>query len=211
MLRRTMVCLMITGMVIAGSVSATERVLTLKIGPTWPQELQWSEKPTAWDASVQAGLTFDRTITIGGGLDFLWNVNEKEKRLGGNQYQRTMTDKTFMFPLSGFFALTPIPYYRFHPCVSVQAGLNTMYFSHKEKKIEQEDTSSLGNENGWYMGFYLKIAADAIFNIGEQSGLFAGVEYQWSKPKKLKKEDEDIFVRREMRGFGLRMGFRILY
>ncbi|MBN1307550.1 MAG: hypothetical protein JXA18_06515 [Chitinispirillaceae bacterium] len=211
MLRGTMVFLIILGMAITGSVSAYERVLTLKIGPTWPRALQWSEKPTAWDASVHSGIIVDRIIAIGGGVDFLWNVNEKTKPVRGNVYEREMIDRTFMFPVSGCLALTPIPDYKFHPCASVQAGLNTMYFSHEEKKKEQADPLPDFDENGWYMGFYLKIAADAIFNIGEQSGLFAGAEYQWSRPKKLNDKDTDLFTKREMRGFGLRMGFRVLY
>ena len=62
------------------------------------------------------------------------------------------------------------------------------------------------------MGFFWKIAADAMVNIGSSTALFAGFEYQWSKPKKLDSdEDESFFYRRDMSGIGIRMGFRAVF
>ena len=208
MLRRIMLCVMVA-LTLAGSVRSAERLFLLKIGPTWPKELQWSEKPTAWDGAIQSGLIFDRKVAFGGGIDFLWNVNKKAKPISGTIYRLEKVERTFMFPVSGFFSLDPVPDLLIHPCASIQIGLNTMYYSHKEDS-DLPDTT-LPNVDGWYMGFYLKIAADAIFNLGEQSGIFAGFEYQWSKPQKLGVDSGDLFAERNMSGVGIRMGFRVIY
>ena len=196
----------------AGGPGAAERFITLKIGPAWPKELQWSGKPTAWDGSAITGIVFDGKIALGGGLDFLWNVNKKSTRIHDNTYRLDQVEKTFMFPVSGYFAFTPIPQFRFHPCVSTQIGLNTMYYSYDSTAtaLDGSDTRPY-DENGFYMGFYWKIAADVLFNIGESSSLFAGVDFQRTKPEKLNKKHGDVFTVRDMNGVGLRMGVRLLY
>ncbi len=193
---------------------ASERLLQLKIGPAWVKELQWSENPTSWDASIQSGLIFDKKLSFGGELDFLWNINKKATNIRNNTYRLEKIERTFMFPVSGFFALDPIPDFRVHPCASIQMGLNTMYYSHKEKensRVEDIPDNTLIDENGWYMGFYLKIAVDAAFNLGEQSALFAGLDYRWSKPNKLGVKSGEIFTQRNMSGVGIKMGFRVIY
>jgi len=55
-----------------------ENQFQAKIGPTWPSSLWDTKKPTAWDASLQVGTVFDKKVTIGGALDFLWNNEAKE-------------------------------------------------------------------------------------------------------------------------------------
>jgi hypothetical protein len=114
-----------------------------------------------------------------------------------------------MFPISGFFTVTPMPELIVTPSIWGQVGLNTMYFSQKTSDAAAD--TSVSAEDGWYMGVIWKIAADALVRIGESSSFFAGFEYQWSKPKKLDIRKDDIFVRRDMSGVGLRMGFRVIY
>jgi hypothetical protein len=212
MLRKTVLCIMAT-LTLAGSVHAAERLFLLKIGPTWPQKLRFKEEPTAWDASVQTGIIVDRKIAFGGGVDFLWDNYNKPTPVQDDNYRIDKSRKAFMFPVSGYIALTPIPDFKFHPCGSVQIGLNTAYYSEKKDStsISEKKDSTLIDENGWYMGFYLKVAADAIFNLGEQAGLFAGIEYQWANMKKLNTQRDDIFRKLDMSGVGIRMGFRVIY
>ena len=191
--------LLLTGSTLLGA----ERVLVLKIGPSWPLALRETEKPAAGDASIHAGLVVDGKIAFGGGIDFLWNTNDEAEPIGDDRYHLISTEKTFMFPVSVYLAITPIPDFKFQPCISGQIGLNTMYFSHEEDSIEPK--------NGLYMGIYWKIAADAIYNLGENSGLFAGIDFQWSMPKKVRDEEEDYFYIRDMRGVGIRMGIRVIF
>jgi hypothetical protein len=190
--------------------SRAERFIQLKIGPTLPRALQWSQKPAAGDGSVHVGLIVDKKIAFGGGVDFLWNVYSKPVHLEGNTYKNGDVQKTFMFPISGFLALSPIPQFRVHPCISTQIGFNTMYYSSKTTKQENTGVQQY-DENGWYMGFYWKIAADAGLNIGANSELFAGLEYQIARPKKINVERGDIFTERNMNGVGFRFGVRLAY
>lgn len=209
MLPRISFFAMVVVVLCAGDLFSAERFLVMKIGPTWPKELQLTEKPTAWDGSLVTGLIVDQKIAFGGGVDFLWNVNRKTTKLEGNTYQIDKEEKTFMFPVSGYLAISPIPQFRVQPCISTQLGLNTMYYSSSKDTTGNRNGSR--SENGWYMGFYWKIAADAVFNLGETSGLFAGLDYQFSKPKKLNVKSDDIFTQRDMNGVGIRMGLRVMY
>lgn len=198
------------------SAAASENVVTLKIGPTWPRVLLGSEKATAWDASIMAGKAIDDKFTIGGGLDFLWNNRSSEIPEGANTYRLEMSEHSFMFPLSAYLAVTPFPDLIVYPCLSGQIGLNMMYFSHQEDSTNTTGANpskdQLQKNNGFYLGFFWKIAADALFNIGEHSAVFAGLEYQHSNPKKVSNNDKsDLFTKRNMSGIGIRMGFRFIY
>jgi hypothetical protein len=184
----------------------------MKIGPTWPRVLLGEESPTAWDAAIVSGLIFDQKMSIGGGVDFLWNNRSKEEKISDNRFRIDSEEKTFMFPVSGYLSIAPLPDLIVNPCVSGQIGLNTMYFSHKENKMEALTPDSLLNdENGWYMGLFWKIALDAMVSIGSSTALYTGIEYQRTQPKKLgSSEDETFFYRRDMSGFGVRLGFRVI-
>ncbi|MBN1759177.1 MAG: hypothetical protein JW863_12705 [Chitinispirillaceae bacterium] len=168
-------------------------------------------KPTAGDGSLHIGLVFDRKIAFGGGIDFLWNVNKKATPIAGNTYKIEESQKTFMFPISGYLALSPIPQFRFHPCLSTQIGFNTMYYSNKQDTLQDDESVPGSDENGWYMGFYWKIAGDVMFNLGETSVLFAGLEYQVTRPDKVNVRNDDIFTQRDMNGAGFRFGVRLAY
>ena len=213
MLRKSVAVPVVMLVVGWSGVFGAERFIQLKIGPTWPKELQWSGKPTAGDGSVHMGLVVDRKIAFGGGIDFLWNVNKKASPIAGsnNSYKIEESQKTFMFPVSGYLALSPIPQFRFHPCLSTQIGFNTLYYANKQDSLQENSSIPIVDENGFYMGFYWKIAADVAFNLGENSELFAGLEYQVSRPDKINVERTDIFTQRDMNGVGFRFGVRIMY
>jgi len=113
-----------------------------------------------------------------------------------------------MFPLFAYLSVSPVPDLYVQPCISGYAGLNTMYFTYKGDSTE---TNVSFDGNGWYMGFIWKIAADAVMKLGDNSGLFAGLEYQWSKPRKLGSNDGNLYLRRNMSGLGIRMGIKVNY
>jgi len=206
MLRKAALLLMTAG-IAAGF--ATENLLVLKVGPSWPRQLQWSKLPTAGNASVLGGWIIDRKLSFGGGVDFLWNVNREVNRIPGksNVYRIEQSQKSFMFPVSGFLAIDPVPALRVHPCASVQVGLNNLYYSNSADSAADD----IYRESGFYMGFFCKIAADAIYDLGEKSGLFAGLEYEWANTDRLGVKSSDIQIPRDMSGFGLRAGFRVMY
>ena len=206
---KTAAVLLSVTVILVNSVSA-EKLLVLKIGPMWPRVLLGGEKSTAWDASIISGLILDKKVAFGGGLDFLWNRNIKQTHETGNTYLVEQTERTLAFPLSAYLSITPFPDLVIYPGLSGQIGLNTMYFSHKE--ASDTAAASLQNENGWYMGFIGKIAADVHFNLGESTALFTGIEYQWSTPKLLsRKQDESRATYRKMSGIGIRMGLRAAF
>ncbi len=186
---------------------ASDKSVVLKIGPVWPRVLMGTDHSAAWDATVITGATFDKRVTIGGGIDFLWNVYSQETRIRNNAYRVDMEEKTIMFPISGYLSLSPIPDFKVCPVLSGQLGLNTMYYSHKENKKEvTTPDSALTDENGWYMGLYWKLALDAVVSLSENVGFFVGLDYQHSRPKKLGVDADDEIVRRNMSGIGVRAG-----
>jgi len=190
--------------------NASDKAVVLKIGPVWPRVLIGTDHPAAWDASVITGATIDKRVTIGGGIDFLWNTYSKETRIRNNAYRVDLEEKTFMFPISGYLSLSPVPDLKVSPVLSGQLGLNTMYYSHKEnKKEEATPDSALTDENGWYMGLYWKLALDAVVKLSDNVGFFAGLDYQHSRPKKLGVDDQDKIVRRNMSGIGIRAGLSV--
>lgn len=192
------------------SLTFAEKQFALKIGPAWPSALWNTEKPTAWDASIQSGALFDDKVAIGGVIDFLWNNDAKETNKGNGIYEINVTQRTFMFPLSLYLSISPVPDLLIHPNIGGSVGLNTMYFSYKGESTDPLDNSDLDG-NGWYMGVIWKVYTDAELKLGRNSCLFAGIEYQWSKPRKLGSSDGNLYLRRNMSGLGIRMGIKVSY
>jgi hypothetical protein len=197
------------------SISYAEKQFQVKIGPTWPSALWYTEKPTAWDASLQLGSVFDDKVAIGGAIDFLWNKDAKEHKVNSYVSQVDVLQRTLMFPVTAYLSITPAPNLFVQPCMSGYIGLNTMYFSYKRDSTsyinQQPDSIFSIDGNGWYMGLIWKIAADGVVKMGDNSGLFVGVEYQWSKPRKLGNNDGNLYIRRNMSGVGIRMGIKVSY
>ncbi|HMA64455.1 MAG: hypothetical protein ACM31E_01190 [Fibrobacterota bacterium] len=210
-MKRILFCF--AAIVFCQSFTFAEKQFSAKIGPAWPSSLWETEKPTAWDAALQTGVVFDKRVGIGGSLDFLWNNDAKETAQGNGIYQVSVTQRTFMFPICGYLSISPLPQLILSPSISGYVGLNTMYFSYEGNSIKKTatDSSFRVDGNGWYMGLIWKIAADAVLRIGDNSALFAGLEYQWSKPRKLGDSEGNLYLRRNMSGLGVRMGVKVDY
>jgi|GEM_PF-1255317 hypothetical protein len=198
------------------NICATDKSLTLKFGPYWPQDLKHSERPTAFDWTVLSGISFDKTVTLGAGFDFIWNKNSKENKIAPNLFQEELIERTLMFPVTAFLSISPLPDFIVSPSISGQAGIGFLHFSKKdiyEKDINEveslENLFGIYDENGWYFGAVFKIAVDALINLSPHASLFGGLDYLWSKPKKIKRSDPHLFTRRNMNGWGLRFGINL--
>jgi hypothetical protein len=110
------------------SLSNAEKQFQAKIGPTWPSALWYTEKPTAWDASLQFGSVFDDKVAIGGAIDFLWNKDAKEQKVNSYVSRVDVLQRTFMFPVTAFLSITPAPDLFVQPCISGYIGLKHNVF-----------------------------------------------------------------------------------
>lgn len=200
-------------LVVVASGYSYDRFISLKIGPCWPKALWKSEISTAGDGAASMGWVFEEKLYLGGNVNFLWNVNKKTSLVSGNTYRIEESEKSFMFPVGGTIGLAPIPDYIFYPYISTNIGLGMMYYSNKKDstRVSDDDRLSISDENGFYMGFYWKIAADCIYRLGEQVRLFLGIDYQFCNTTKMNQKHGDIFTRRDMSAFGLRGGILLIY
>ncbi len=202
------------------SQSYGQDLLNVGIGPTWPKELNGSEKPTAWNATLEYGKLFDNIIGLGVDFDLSWNKVTDDTTFLVTVGQNTITktkkykDKSIiMFPISAFLLFDPIPKFKVHPVIKGQFGLNMAVksltqFDTTGNEIQLPDTL---NEDGFYIGLLGKVSADAVFDLGEHAALFAGFEFQWGKVKKKVKGKENEYFEFNILGPALRMGFSFLF
>ena len=131
----------------------------------------------------------------------MWNVLTRERKSSGDAL--VFEEKTdAVISLVRFITLTPFPDLLIYP-VSPPGGFNTVYFSHDSLDTDNRSIS----ENKWYLGVIGKIAADAMYNLSEDVALLLGVEYQWSKPVHVPKDN----TFKDMHGIGIRAGFRVIF
>jgi hypothetical protein len=184
-------------------VSKAEPMLTLTIGPTWPQALLSTGVPSG-DAGIEYGAMIDKKVAFGVAGDFLWNVQSKEER--DSTHFRTISEqKTFMFPIMGFFLLDPVPNLIVHPVACFQIGYNSMIYSYKQADSSNAPTPL----SPYFYGLIIKASADALYNLGEHSSIFLGLEYQWADTKTTSNTNGE-FDKRDMSGIGIRAGFRVV-
>ena len=205
----------ITLVLILVASSFASNLMNFVIGPTWPKALKNTPRPVMWNGAFEIGHVFDEKFIVGVKADFAWDI---VKHYNSDSSQITYSDKTFMFPISGFFALDPIPQYMFHPVARVQVGYNSATFSTKENVTTTViDTSTTpfdttytitledSPKNGYYYGIIAKVGIDGVVDLGKHASLFAGFEWQFSE---LKNSDKYI---KPMSGPGVRMGVSVLY
>jgi hypothetical protein len=189
----------------AFSSSGAEKLFSMKIGMTWPQALLNTGIPSG-DAEINFGALIDRKVGFGFATDFLWNVQNKEtKDSSGIHYRITNEQKTFMFPIMAFFLLDPVPNLIVHPVGRFEIGYNSMIYSYKTLT----DTSAVKPLSPYFYGLIIKASLDGLYNLGERSSLFIGLEYQWAGTSTTNNTD-GLFDKRDMGGIGLRAGFRVL-
>jgi hypothetical protein len=184
--------------------SRAESMLTLEIGPSWPEALLSTGIPSG-NGEIEYGAMIDKKVGFGLAADFLWNVLSKEAKDSTGVHYRTLTEqKTFMFPIMGFFVLDPMPKLIVHPVGRFQIGYNSMIYSYK-----QTENAVVTPLSPYFYGLIIKGSIDALYNLGENSSLFLGVEYRWADMKTTSNTNGE-FDKRDMSGVGIRAGFRVL-
>jgi hypothetical protein len=182
-----------------------EKLFSMGIGMKWPQALLSSGIPTG-DADLNYGAIFDRKVGFGIATDFLWNIDTKEaKDSTGTHFTIVNEKKTFMFPIMGFFLLDPVPNLIIHPVARFEIGYNSMIYSYKYKVAAD---SALKPLSPYFYGLIVKASVDGLYNLGEHSALFLGLEFQWAGTSTTN-NTEGLFDKRDMSGIGLRAGFRV--
>ena len=184
-----------------------ETMISGKIGMTWPRALLSTGMPTG-DAELNYGIIVDKKVALGVSGNFLWNVQAKEERVresSTTRYRLISEQKTFMFPIMGFFLIDPLPDLVVHPAARFQIGYNSMIYSY----TEADDDGATGKPlSPYFYGLIIKAGVDALYDLGARSSLFAGIEYRWADTKTV--STSNLFDKRNMGGIGLCGGFRVI-
>lgn len=196
----------------------SQNLLNIGIGPTWPKGLRDLDKKTAWNATIEYGKLFDNIIGFGIDVDFSWNVTSTDSTVittgpQSDTFQVELeANRFFMFPISGFILVDPIPKYKVHPVIKGQVGFNMGVKSYKG--VDSTGVVIESPKNGFYIGVIGKASADAVFDLGEHAAIFAGFEFQWYKLNHKRRDtgsDLDKKDTFEIYGPGIRMGFSFLF
>jgi hypothetical protein len=184
-----------------------QHLFEFKLGPSWPEGRLKMASPV-FDIGLAYGLIVDRKVGFGLATDFLWSTKTSEVPSNG-LYKITSDEQFYMFPIMGFFLLDPMPDMVIHPVAHFNIGYNSMIYS-----VKMDSTSSAGNRptssvSPYYYGLIVKTGIDGLYNIGERSALFLGLEYQWAGTA-TKSNSENLFDKRDMSGLCLRFGFRAI-
>jgi hypothetical protein len=196
-------CLLLSGIITATN---AERMLSMKIGTTWPRALLSTGVPTG-DAEVNYGIIVDKKVACGITGNFLWNVQSKEQRAGTTGHLKIVSaQQSYMFPIMGFFQIDPIPDLIVHPVATFKIGYNSMIYSYTEADSAGNNKQPL---HPYFYGLIIKSGIDALYDIGERSTLFLGMEYRWADTKTVSNTN-GLFDKRNMGGIGLSAGFRVI-
>ncbi len=203
------IVLFMSGILVSGY---AQNLINIGIGPTWPKDLRDTDKPTAWNATIEYGKLFDNVVGFGVDLDFSWNVVVDDTSymidtilITQNEHER----KQFMFPISIFLLVDPMPKFVVHPVVKAQVGLNMM--TKTEKVYDALGNESKKDDSGFYIGIIGKASIDAVWDFGEHAALFAGFEYQWGRLRKKIKGTDNLYYKPKFHGPGIRMGLSFLF
>jgi hypothetical protein len=196
-------CLLLSGIVTATN---AERMLSMKIGMAWPKELLSTGRPSG-DAEVNYGLIVDKKVGFGVTGNFLWNVQSQEQKIGGTGHFKILSaQQSYMFPIMGFFQIDPVPQLIVHPVATFKIGYNSMIYSYTESDSLRQNSKPL---HPYFYGLIIKGGVDALYDIGERSTLFLGLEYRWANTNTVSSTN-GLLDKRDMGGIGLSAGFRVI-
>jgi hypothetical protein len=136
--------------------------------------------------------------------DFLWNTQSTTASVAGDHFKTVSDQQAYMFPVMFFVQLDPMPDLMVHPVAHFDIGYNSMIFSYT-------GTDSTGTKtplSPYFNGLIVKFGIDGLYNMGERSALYIGMEYQWANMSTVS-NSQGLFDKRDMSGLGLSAGFRV--
>ena len=190
----------------------SQNIVNVGIGPVWPKDLNGSDKPVAWNMTVEYGRVFDDIIGVGGDFDFAWNYVVTLKKIEGDtldKYSHDYEKKVFFFPISAFLFVDPVPNTVVHPVIRGQIGFN-MAYKH-EKGFDSDEKEHEWEDNGFYYGILGKASIDGVYDLGAHAAVYAGFEYQWGIWRRKVPETKNKWWKPKYHGPGIRMGFSFLF
>ena len=188
----------------ACSLAGAEKLFSMSIGMTWPQALLNTGIPSG-DAEIMYGAMIEKKVGFGVAADFLWNVQTHVAQDTGGLFKVTSDQKSFMFPIMGFFVIDPFPNLIVHPALHFEIGYNSMIYTVKNDTTNRSSSTPV---SPYFYGLIVKTGIDANYNIGGMSSLFLGLDFQWANTETADTQN-GLFNKRDMSGIGLRAGFRV--
>ncbi len=193
----------------------------VKFGPVWPREVVLAPEGTntALDAGIEWGKFVADMIGIGGAVDFQWNryVEMSDTAFAdavdGSKITRSTIEreiKRYLVPLTGWVAIDPMADQMVHPVLKGHFGVALM--PHINQSYDNDGQKHKATNQGVYLGFYGRVAADAHINLGtDLASVFIGADYQWAN---MRKRDWDnkagkSYFHQDMSGFGIHIGLRL--
>jgi hypothetical protein len=184
--------------------TAAEDLFTAQVGFAWPEAL--ATAAPSGDAELAYGYIVDRKLAYGLAADLLWNVQTTTVPVEGYHFQTISDQQVYMFPIMFFVQVDPLPDLLFHPVAHFDIGYNSMIFSYTGI---DSTTGSKTPLSPYFNGLIVKFGIDELYNMGNRSALYLGLEYQWAKTSTTSNA-EGIFDMRNMSGLGLSAGFRVI-
>jgi len=211
------------------SVGFTENLIILKMGPSLiidSKSEDDNEPLDGWHghAELGYGVLFDRIIGIGAEADFAWRSETQDTTrlindpVSGQERVtvKNSDDKRFMFPLSLFLLIDPISQFRVHQVLKGTFGFNMMVISSSLYRLDTSTSDPAdvvkdrSDKSGFYYGLTASAAADAVFDLGEQASIFAGMEYRWANGRKRLEDTHNQYFEQNLNGLVFRAGLRFM-
>jgi len=166
------------------------------------KDIKWQ-----WMFGGEYGWMVSDNFSLGANLSFAYNLEkDKQTSVGVGTDLIHSKERIFMLPVSIFMSIDPVPQHVVHPVAHVVLGYNSVFISNVDYEKINEKAVKL--YDGYYNGFYTKLGADCMFDIGKKTSLFAGPQWQISTVERRGK-DKEVFERK-FNGFGLRLGVSVL-
>jgi hypothetical protein len=191
---------------VSSHVYAGPRITGLQIGPSWPEDVDG----LAWMAGLESGMVFDDIIHLGGGANLLWRSESKDTldentTSGVSKRVDTLRIRRYMFPVYAYIGVDPVPELIVHPVLTVDVGLNMMFYSKDtldpvEGKLVKADAA-----NGLYIGPLVRLGLEGVYDIGDAVSAYVGCAYAWSR---MTKSADGGKYERPMNAFDMHLGLR---
>jgi hypothetical protein len=178
--------------------------------PTKKSYFRVKDRHTFWGIATEYGWLFNEHFVLGPKVDFSWNLEKERITDQKNTSIVTSKERVIMVPLSIFFIVDPIPKNMIHPVFHAQIGYNSVFISNVDydKNLPDSTKENINRWDGYYNGLYTKFGFDCMIDVGKQTSIFVGPQWQISTTERRKKDTSPY--ERTFNGFGIRFGVSTL-